>query len=170
MRALAITPPGDVPDAPAPSKRMRIPKAVRHACDLIADGEVKTIKAAAMRVGLSREHLSRMLSKDHVRVFLTRAASKTIAAAPLRASRRYVELIEAESEHVAAKVCDRILTSEGILRGDTTQVSVNVDVKAGFVIDLSEPREISAQVHSAPKPLIEHKPVRKAHSKQESGR
>ena len=170
MPALATTQPTDVPEAPAPSRRQRIPKRIRQAVELIASGEVTTQKAAAERVGLSPEHLSRMLARDHVRVFLTRAASRTIAGAQLRASRRYVELIEAESEHVAAKVCDRLLTSEGVLRSEVGQVSVNVDIKAGFVIDLSEPREINGQAHTPHKPLIEHDPVWKAHSKQDGGR
>lgn len=123
-------------EAPAPAKRLRVPKRIRHACELIADGEVKTIKAAAERVGMSREHLSRSLTKDHVQVFLKRAAAKTIAGASLRASRRMVELIDARSEHVAAKVSERILTSEGILRTDHTQAPAGVDLRAGFVIKL----------------------------------
>lgn len=133
-------------------KRVRIPHAVRHAISLLADGEVKTVKAAAKRVGLSREHLSRMLSKPHIQVFWSRAASKTIGGAALRASRRYVELIDASSEHVSAQVCERILTSEGHLKSNATQLSVNVDVSPGFVINLGET------------PLLQHEPQQQAKS------
>lgn len=72
-------------------------------------------------------------------MFLARKASENIASATLRASTRLVELIDAQSEHVAAKVSERILTSEGILKADQSSVAVSVDVRAGFVIDLSEP-------------------------------
>jgi len=41
------------------------------------------------------------------------------------------------AEHVAAQVSERILKSEGVLRSDTAQVSVNIDIKAGYVIDLT---------------------------------
>jgi hypothetical protein len=69
---------------------------------------------------------------------MAREARKTIASATMRASRRLVELIDAESEHVAAKVSERLLTSEGILKSDQGSIAVNVDVRAGFVIDLTE--------------------------------
>lgn len=60
-----------------------------------------------------------------------------------------LELVDAESEHVAAKVSERLLTSEGILKGDGHQVAVNVGVSVGYVIDLS----------GGAKPVIEHGPA-----------
>lgn len=142
--------------APAPAGRPpRIPRRVRNACALIADGSVKTITAAADRVGMNRSHLSRMLSKPHVRVYLARKASENIASATLRASSRLVELIDAQSEHVAAKVSERILTSEGILKADQQSVAVSVDVRAGFVIDLSEPSHTAHIRDFEAKPLID---------------
>jgi hypothetical protein len=70
-------------------------------------------------------------------VFIARRRSENIAVGSLRASRRFVQLIDAQSEHVSAQVSERILKSEGVLRSDSTQVSVNIDIKAGYVIDLS---------------------------------
>jgi phosphoenolpyruvate carboxylase len=105
---------------------------------LLANGNVATVTAAAERAGLSREHLSKMLSQPHIRAFLTRKATETIRTASLRASTRLVELIDAKSEHVAAQVSERILTSEGILKSDQHAIAVNVDVKAGFILDLRE--------------------------------
>jgi phosphoenolpyruvate carboxylase len=124
--------------APQPTKRVRIPPRIRHACELLANGNVATVTAAAERAGLSREHLSKMLSQPHIRAFLTRKATETIRTASLRASNRLVELIDAKSEHVAAQVSERILTSEGILKSDQHAIAVNVDVKAGFILDLRE--------------------------------
>jgi hypothetical protein len=142
----------NAPKQPPPSKLQRIPARVRQAVNLIATGECTTQKAACARVGLSEQHLSRMLAKVHVRAFMAQESARTIAGATMRASRRLVELIDAESEHVAAKVSERILTSEGILKSDQGSIAVNVDVRAGFVIDLSNPSE-----HTLPtNPLIEH--------------
>jgi hypothetical protein len=116
----------------------RVPKSIRHAVRLILSGEVTTIKAAAERVGISREHLSKSLSMPHVGAFAARANRQNLAEASLRASTRLVELIDAKSEHVAAQVSERILTSEGILKSDQHAIAVNVDVKAGFILDLRE--------------------------------
>lgn len=124
---------------PEPSKPPRISKQVRRACELLADGECKTVKAAAARAGVSREWLGKMLQRSHVRAFLAREASQTIASAVPRAANRLIELIGADSEHVSAKVAERILTSEGILKADQSSVAVSVDVRAGFVIDIGEP-------------------------------
>jgi phosphoenolpyruvate carboxylase len=124
--------------APQPTKRVRIPPRIRHACELLANGNVATVTAAAERAGLSREHLSKMLSQPHIRAFLTRKATETIRTASLRASTRLVELIDAKSEHVAAQVSERILTSEGILKSDQgSNIAVNVDIRAGYVIKLN---------------------------------
>jgi predicted DNA-binding protein (UPF0251 family) len=150
MTDLSISHPSDALSKPVSVKRVRIPEAIRQAIELLASGECTTQKAAASRVGISQEHLSRMLQRDHIRVFMARAASKTIAGAALRASRRYVELVDANSEHVSAQVCERILTSEGHLKSDAAQLTVNVDVKPGFVIDIS------------PAPLLQHEPQQQA--------
>jgi hypothetical protein len=88
---------------------------------------------------------------------MAREASKTIAGAALRASRRYVELVDAASEHVSAQVCERILTSEGHLKSDAAQLTVNVDVSPGFVINLSEA------------PLLQHEPQQQAKALTDKG-
>lgn len=131
-----------VPDGALIDKRngkpKRVPRKVRHAIRLILTGEVTSIKAAAERADLSREHLSRCLGMPHIRVFASSESQKTIAAGTLRASARLLELIDANSEHVSAQVSERILTSEGILKSDQRAIAVNVDVRAGFVLDLRE--------------------------------
>lgn len=123
-------------------KTPRIPKHIIRACELLASGECKTITAAAERVGITREWLGKMLGRSHIRAFMTRRARENIEAGVWRASARLVELIDADSEHVAAKVSERILTSEGILKSDASQVSVAVGVSVGYVIDLSGARPV----------------------------
>lgn len=128
------------PISAKPAKEPAIPRKVRHGCELIASGECKTVTAAAERCGLSREHLSKMMARPHIQAFVARKASENISRGVLRASSRLVELIDAESEHVAAKVSERLLEHGGILKpqaGSSVNVSINNNMSAGYVIDLS---------------------------------
>lgn len=125
------------PDQIKPLKERPISKRLRKVIDLLLNGECKTQKAACERVGMNADHVSRELAKPRIQAFITRESRKTISQGTMRASARFLELIDAESEHVAAKVTERLLTSEGILKGDGSQVSVSVGVSVGYVIDLS---------------------------------
>lgn len=118
-------------------KPKRIPKTVRHAIRLIESGEVTTIKAAAERVGLSREHLSKSLAMPHIQAFLTQRANENIGAGVLRASVRAIELIDAKSEHVAADTSFRVLAMRGIKPPDEAHNPINLAISVGYVIDLS---------------------------------
>jgi hypothetical protein len=138
MPATAIALPHNDLPAPPPTKRVRINPALRKALQLLATGECKTQRAAAARSGMSEFQLSRRLAEPQIQALIARESRKTIASAQLRASYRMVELIDAKSEHVAAQVSERILTSEGILKSDQHAIAVNVDVKAGFILDLRE--------------------------------
>jgi hypothetical protein len=111
---------------------------LRHAIDLLHRGECKDIKAAAERAGMAREHLSRSLRLPHVQVFIARKSRETVAFGALRASARLVELIDAGSEHVSADVSKHALAIAGIKPTQAAQVSVNIDIKAGYVIDLTD--------------------------------
>ncbi len=126
-------------NAPVPDKIKPVSKRLRHALDLLQRGECKDIKAAAERVNMTREHLSRSLRKPHVQVFIARRARETIAFGALRASGRMVELMDAGSEHVSLDASKHVAAIAGIKPSQDAQVSVNIDVKAGFVIDISEP-------------------------------
>lgn len=101
-------------------------------------GECKDIKAAAERVGMAREHLSRSLRLPHVQVLIARKSRETIAVGALRAAGRVIELVDSESEHVSLDASKHILAIEGIKPRADAQVSVNIDIKAGYVIDLTD--------------------------------
>lgn len=124
---------------PAKEKKERISKRVAEAVRLIISGECKTQKAAAERVKLNASHLCEQLGKPHIRVFMERAARESIAAGTMRASRRVIELLDAGSEHVSLDASKHVLALAGIKPAADAQVSVNIDIKAGWVIDLSEP-------------------------------
>jgi hypothetical protein len=121
-----------------PIKERRVTRRIAQAVDLMLTGECTTQKAAAERVGITPEHLSRAFQKDHVRVFIERRARQTIAAGQMRASRRLVELIDAGSEHVSLDATKHMLGIGGIAPAPTPSLNVNIELKAGYVIDLSE--------------------------------
>src|SRR3989304_4138476 len=84
------------------SKIPRISSRIRTACDLLSSGACRTIKAAAARANLSREHLSRSLRKNHVRAYIEEKTRSELAIATLRAVARLNELGDAKSEAGAA--------------------------------------------------------------------
>lgn len=120
---------------------MRLSPKIEQAIELLESGECETQKAAAARVGVSDTYLCRVLAREQVQVFIAQRRARNIAMGSLRASRRFVQLVGAESEHVAAKVSERLLEQSGDLRtaSNGSQVSVNVGVSVGYVIDNSEP-------------------------------
>jgi len=123
--------------APVPDKIKPIPRKVRHALNLMFRGECRDIKAAAAQAKMSREHLSRSLRMPHIQAFIARESRKTIAEHSIRAASRLGELVDASSEHVSLDASKHVLAIEGIRPPDQGQVSVNVGVSVGYVIDLS---------------------------------
>jgi pantoate kinase len=121
-----------------PAKEPRISKRLREAVLLLTTPECKTQKAAAEKLGMSPTYLSEALKKPEVRVFMERTARETVAVAQLRATARMVELMDASSEHVSADMARHVAAIAGIKPAHDAQVSVNIDIKAGYVIDLSE--------------------------------
>jgi len=76
-------------------------------------------------------------------VFIARCARQTMQIGVLRASKRVLELVDADSEHVSLDASKHVLAIEGIKPTQDAQVSVNIDIKAGYVIDLSgDAREV----------------------------
>jgi hypothetical protein len=121
-----------------PAKEPRISKRLREAVLLLTPPECKTQKAAAEKLGMSPTYLSEALKKPEVRVFMERTARETVAVAQLRATARMVELMDASSEHVSADMARHVAAIAGIKPAHDAQVSVNIDIKAGYVIDISE--------------------------------
>jgi pantoate kinase len=120
-----------------PIKERRISKRIRQAIDLISRKGI-TQREAAKQVGLHESHLSRMLREPHTQVFIARSARQNIQLGVLRASNRVIELVDAESEHVSLDASKHVLAIEGIKPTADAQVSVNIDIKAGYVIDLTD--------------------------------
>jgi hypothetical protein len=121
-----------------PAKEPRISKRIRQVVELLVSGACKTQKAAADRLDLHPDYVCRELKKPQVRVFIERCARETIANGTMRASARLVELLDAASEHVSLDASKHMLGIAGIKPSADTQVSVNIDIKAGYVIDLTD--------------------------------
>lgn len=116
--------------------RKRISARMQQALSYLATKGVNQREAAKL-AGISEYHLSRELKKPQIQVFIERAARQTIAAGMLRAANRAVELVDASSEHVSLDASKHVLAIAGIKPTADAQVSVNIDIKAGYVIDLS---------------------------------
>jgi hypothetical protein len=134
MSALATIP--DTPEADS-GKPKRIPPKISQIVDWLVSGACKNQQAACERANLDPSYVSRELRKVHVRVFMERRARESIANGLLRASARVNELMDASSEHVSFEASKHVLAIAGIEPSTDAQVSVNIDIKAGYVIDVS---------------------------------
>jgi hypothetical protein len=124
---------------PQPKMRKPPPK-VRAAIEALVTGQAKTIKAAAEKVGLTRERLSRAFSEPHIAEALRTRAAREVALSSGRAAARLNQLIDSTSQRVALEATKFSLGVAGIKPVADANVSVNVgiELKAGYVIDLSE--------------------------------
>jgi hypothetical protein len=129
----------NLPEPVKRERKRRIPARIAKAISLIVDGECRTYKAAAERANLNPSYFSQALQKPHIRVFYERKARENLGAGILRASARVLELMDGDSEHVAFDASKHVLAIAGIKPVADAQLNVNIELKAGYVIDLSEP-------------------------------
>jgi len=127
-----------VPTTQPQSKLRKPPPKVRAAIEALVTGQARTITAAAKKVGLSRERLSRAFSEPHNRHALRERAEREVALSAGRASARLNQLIDSTSQRVALEATKFSLATAGIRPAPDNNVSVNVGIQlAGYVIDLS---------------------------------
>jgi hypothetical protein len=144
------------PAMPTTTTRKPPPK-VRAAIEALVTGQVRTIKAAAARVGVSREYLSRAFSLPHNAEALRTRAAREVALSSGRAAARLNQLIDSTSQRVALEATKFSLGVAGIKPAEDARLSVSVELKAGYVIDLSEPGaavNIVGGVVEAPAPKV----------------
>ena len=142
-RALAVL---DTPPAPGEAiAQRRISKKVRSGIEALVSGQCKTIAAAAEKAGLSREHFTRELSKPHVAAYMREKVLKQLAIAAARAGAVKGELLDSDNEMVRDRASSFVLGLAGIQPATTPGVAINVEIKAGYVIDLTDdPRQPGA--------------------------
>jgi hypothetical protein len=104
----------------------------------LVTGDVKTIKEAAEKVGMPRESLSRALSTPHVAEHLRTKVLKYLAMAAARAGAVKTDLLDSDNAIARDRASSFILGLAGIQPATNPSVSVNIEVKAGYVIDLTD--------------------------------
>jgi hypothetical protein len=137
-RALAVLdnpPPADV-DTSLPARR--ISKKVRTAIGYMVNGECKQISEAAAKAGLARETLSRALSQPHVAEHMRQRVVRHLAIQAARAGAVKGELLDCSNEMVRDRASTFVLGLAGIQPESSPSISVNLNIKAGYVIDLSD--------------------------------
>jgi hypothetical protein len=130
-------------DQPAPAAidvgaPKRISKKVRAAIDAMVSGDCKKISEAAAKVGLARESLSRALSTPHVAEHLRQKVVRHLAIHAARAGATKVDLLDSSNEMARDRASTFVLGLAGIQPATNPSVSINLEVKAGYVIDLSD--------------------------------
>jgi hypothetical protein len=106
---------------PQPKTRKPPPK-VRAAIEALVTGQCKTIKAAAAKVGLSRERLSRAFSEPHNAEALRTRAAREVALSSGRAAARLSQLIDSTSQRVALEATKFSLGVAGIKPAEDARV------------------------------------------------
>jgi hypothetical protein len=140
-RALAVL--DNPPQAPATDlPPRRISKKVRTAIGYMVNGECKQIKDAAEKAGLTRETLSRALSQPHVAEHMRQKVLRHLAIAAARAGAVKGELLDCSNEMVRDRASSFVLGLAGIQPDSNPSISVNLNIRAGYVIDLSDPKVI----------------------------
>jgi hypothetical protein len=135
-RALAVL---DEPPPTEPiNKALRITEKVRRAIGLMVSGECKQITQAAERVGLARESLGRALDKPHVAEFLRQKVIRHLATQAARAGAVKGEPLDSDSELVRDRASTFVLSLADIAPASTPSFNVNLEVKAGYCIDLRD--------------------------------
>jgi|ERR1700680_1103912 hypothetical protein len=126
------------------ARKPTIQKAIRIAVEALTSGDAKSVTDAAEKAGISREYLSRRLSEPHVAEYLRQKAARVVAIAAGRASARLVQLIDSESEHVSFDATKHTLAIAAIKPAAEPNISLNIEMRAGYVIDLSDrPRDVT---------------------------
>jgi hypothetical protein len=126
------------PPAEPIDKTRRIPEKTRRAIELLATGKCKTQTEAAAAVGTTRETLCRNLAKPHILEFMRQRAMRTIAMAAGRAAEVKAELLDCADNMVRDRSSTFILGVAGIAPATTPGLAVNIEIKAGYCIDLTE--------------------------------
>jgi len=128
-------------EAPAPIVPANAPKSiskkVRAAIDAMVSGDCKKICDAAAKVGLARESLSRALSSPHVAEHLRQKVLRHLAIHAARAGATKTELLDSSNEMARDRASTFVLGLAGIAPASTPSVSLNLEIKAGYIIDLT---------------------------------
>jgi hypothetical protein len=112
---------------------------VRRAIDGMVNGDCRLIKDAAEHAGLDPASLSRALDKPHVAAYLRQRVLKRLGIAAARAGATKIELLDSANELVRDRSSSFVLGLADIAPATAPALNVNIEMKAGYIVDLSEP-------------------------------
>ncbi len=142
-------------------KPKRISAKVRAAIDALVAGKVKTFTDAADNAGISREHLSRELSKPHVTEHMRQKTMRRLVVGAPHAASTKLALLDSPNEMVRDRASSFVLGLAGIVP-ETSSVDRSSAMLPGLQIVIVQPPGITAEPHvigPAPVRQIEHEPV-----------
>jgi hypothetical protein len=129
----------------------RLSKRLRHALELIAAGDARTIKDAATLAGMTRENVSKSLRKPHVQAFLAQKTREILTRSQLRASRRLEELMDSDSATVSLHATVQTLRMNGHMPQEGSNVLIQNNNSVGYQLILrGEPGELSEPASAKP--------------------
>lgn len=117
---------------------------VKAAIDAMVAGDAKTITDAAAVAGVSREHLSRELSKPHVTEHLRQKIKRTLAIGAARAGATKLALLDSPNEMVRDRASSYVLGLIGIAPDPEPNDRASVQLP-GLQIVIVQPAGISAE-------------------------
>jgi hypothetical protein len=133
-RALAAL---NLPTPVLPDKPLPVTPKVRRAILLFVNGDCKQITEAAEKVGLARESLSKALDRPHVIAYLQQRTRKRLEILAARAGAVKGELLDSDNEMVRDRASSFVLGLAGIQPATTPGIALNLEIRAGYVIDLT---------------------------------
>ena len=144
----------DPSERSARTRRQRISPKVKAAVEALVSGRAKNLSAAAKVAGIARETFSRALSEPKNAAHLRDQVVRAVAISSAPAAARLSKLITAaRSEHVQLQAVEFALGAAGISAKNAAAVSVSVELRAGFVIDLSSDARPMRIVSPEPSPV-----------------
>jgi hypothetical protein len=145
----------------APQPKLRpVPKKVRQAIEHLVNGDCRTITAAAKKVGYERETLPRYFARVECREALRERAARAVAIGAGRAAARLNALLDSSSQRVALEAAKFSLGVAGIKpAADNVSVNIGLELKAGYVIDLSERGQPEMKIVGGVAKVIDAKPA-----------
>jgi hypothetical protein len=141
-----------------PAQERRVSPRVRHAIDLLLTGQCRLKKDAAAKANLTPERLSRAMKESHVLEYIAQQTRVLLTQSQAPAAATMLRLLdEAKSEHVMKDVAIHLLGISGHKVVADPSTSINVNIKAGWVIDLSDPpvRTIDVTPNDRDLPLMQ---------------
>lgn len=139
--------PANGTQAERPARPKPVSKKIVAAIDSMVRGDVKTITAAAEQAGISREHLSRELSRPHIAKLLQEKVARNLAMSSARAGATKVDLLDSANDMVRDRASSFILGLTGHSPDAAGSNRPGGGQRAGWIIDLSEPTQPGLVIH-----------------------